>query len=88
MTMKTELWWASIGGHKCEPIRVMVRDEDGPVHWFSIGCADPHPIGPGMVLVEIIEDFEIPPRPQDAAKQRKQWEREHRQPGAGYRRFD
>jgi hypothetical protein len=88
--MKSELWWASIGGNKCEPIRVM-RDEAGhPKEWFSIGCADPHPISDGMQLVEQITSDDIPLTPKEQEKQRKQWERDHKQrhPLAGYRRFD
>ena len=83
---QSELWWASIGGHKCEPVRVMLNADGSPIEWFSIGCADAHPVGPGMTLVGKIEDGDIPPRPQDSARQRKRWEREHAN-APGYRRF-
>jgi hypothetical protein len=89
--MKFELWWASIGGNKCEPVRLM-RDKTGkPKEWFSIGCADPHAVDDGMSLVQQIQDEQIPMTPKDAERQRRKWERERARMGVnatGYRLFD
>lgn len=91
--MKTELWWASIGGNTCEPIRVVLEDNDGPPRgWFSIGCADEHTGLEGVELVTQIRDDDIPPTPAEKAAQEAAWQRAQEAARAsrprGYRRFD
>lgn len=89
--MPSELWWASVGGNTCEPIRV-IKDRNGkPKEWFSIGCADPHPIADeGFQLVAQIT---VPLTPEQAERKHAEWEAKveaDRKRGIihGYRRFD
>lgn len=83
--MKTELWWASIGGNPCEPVRV-VRGENGDT-WFSIGCADPHPLSDAVALVEEIEP--APPTPKEQKRLERAWATQAKaERSGGYRRFD
>lgn len=85
--MASELWWASIGGSDCEPIR-LIRDRKGlPKEWFSIGCGDPHSLE-GVVLIEIIPPHTIPLTHAQQKKQERAWKREQARMPAAYRRFD
>lgn len=78
---KSTLWWASVGGGKTEPIRVV--DEDGKKVFYSIGCDDPHDMDGGVELLSEIGLMPLSKRSQaaqEAANTR--WERhreQHRQ---------
>lgn len=48
----TKLWWASVGGEKTEPIRVV--DEGGKKVFYTIGCNDPHDMDGVELLGEIL----------------------------------
>lgn len=85
--MATELWWASIGGNTCEPIRVMRVTKE----WFSIGCNDSHPLTEEGV--QLVARMDAPDTPKRAEKKRLEWEakvKRDRKRGIihGYRRFE
>jgi hypothetical protein len=88
----SKLYWASIGGEKTEPVRVV--EENGKQVFYSIGCNDPH----GMEGVELLGEISGIPlsrrsqAAQDAANER--WERQRAAErtvmgrNASYRRWD
>lgn len=83
MTEKSVLWWASVGGAKCEPIRVKGNE------WFSIGCGDPHPMTDAVELVEPIAIDDIPLTKKEEKAQERAWRRDQAKLAAcHYRRFD
>lgn len=84
----TKLYWASIGGQKTEPVRVV--EENGKKVFYSIGCSDPHDIE-GVELIEEIDAMPLSKRSQsaqDAANIR--WDRYRASVGRNlsYRRWD
>lgn len=88
MTEKSVLWWASIGGAKTEPIRVV--EENGRKLFYSIGCNDPHE----MEGVELIREVGSMPMnkaslaAQAAARARWDTYRGKRGFSLGYRQFE
>ena len=84
----SKLYWASIGGNSCEPIRVMFDAVNQPREWYSIGCQDVHPITDTIELVEEITD--IPLSKKEAKEQERKWLKEQANyvRPAGYRKFD
>jgi len=83
---ETKLWWASVGGGECEPVRVTVDK----AAFYSIGCNDPHPMA-GVVLVKEIGSYDIPLNPAQAERLRlqrlKEFERARKIGNLSYRRF-
>lgn len=88
----SKLYWASIGGEKTEPVRVV--EEDGKQVFYAIGCDDPHDME-GVELLGEINGMPLSKRSraaQEAANTR--WERSRTiykaQHGwdRGYRRWD
>lgn len=82
MKVKSKLYWASIGGAKSEPIRVLENK------WYSLGCGDPHELTEAIELIEEITD--IPLNKKDTDKQERLWYKEQRRLAnlPGYRKFD
>jgi len=84
---KTELWWISVGGNKCEPARIVDKKTA-----FTIGCSDGIPIDENTI--ELVEQIEVVPlTDKQAEARRKRWERkiladEKRGIYHGYRKFD
>lgn len=71
--MKSKLYWASVGGQKTEPVRVV--ELDGKQMFYSIGCTDPHDME-GVELIAEIDAMPLSKRSeaaQDAANIR--WDR-------------
>jgi hypothetical protein len=85
-TLETKLWWASVGGEPCEPVRVAIDRS----FFYSIGCNDPHPLD-GVVLVKEIEGHHKPFSPAESEARRqerlKEFERARKSGNLGYRRF-
>lgn len=88
----SKLYWASIGGQKTEPIRVV--DENGNKVFYSIGCNDPHDMD-GVELLGEIDWMPLSKRSrsaQEAANTRWERHRERHQEEHGwdrsYRRWD
>lgn len=83
--MKSKLYWASIGGNSCEPIRVIGNE------WYSIGCQDAHPVTDSIDLVKEIID--IPLSKKEVEIQQAKWDKESKNKSIftrplGYRKFD
>jgi hypothetical protein len=85
---KTKLWWASVGGNDCEPVRV--GRKAGKEVFYSIGCADAHPLD-GVTLVQEFGD-NVPLTPAQSEHQRKLSERAFKRAVAAgnysYRQWD
>lgn len=101
MSSKSELWWVSVGGSKCEPAQVVTEKLPGSggqqpiVTVFTIGCTDGtvDPRLNGITLVQKIDDEDRPLTP--AAKKAREtlWEKRRAEERAAgihhsYRRFD
>lgn len=91
MTSKTDLWWVSVGGNKCEPARVV--SEDGKQVVYTIGCPDGILVTPesGVELVEKMDDPPLTSAASLAAKLK--WERKIEREAKlgifhGYQKFD
>jgi hypothetical protein len=69
MVTKSEIWWASVGGNSCEPVRVLT--ENGQKVFYSIGCGDAHPLD-GVVLVR---EADPPLSPKESVKERRNRDR-------------
>lgn len=82
--LETQLWWASVGGASCEPIRVRIAD-GSPAGFWSIGCTDEHSLD-GVELVKQIEPEHLPLNARQAAALERKWDRYHA-PWKGYRKF-
>jgi hypothetical protein len=85
--MRTQLWWASVGGNKTEPVRVV--KEGGRRIFYSIGCGDPHELD-GVELLEKITDMPLSKRSRaasEAANARWSAYYEANRQYLGYRRF-
>lgn len=86
--MKGQLYWASVGGSKTEPIRVVTEGERQV--FYSIGCGDPHEME-GVELLGKITEAPLSQRSQaasDAARARWDAYYEKQRANLGYRRFD
>lgn len=86
--MKGHLWWASVGGNKTEPVRVVTQGERKV--FYSIGCGDPHELE-GVELLEKITDAPLSRRSlaaSEAANARWSAYYEKNRRYLGYRRFD
>lgn len=86
-----KLYFASIGGNPCEPIRVMFDARNQPREWYSIGCQDAHPITDSIDLVKEIID--IPLSKKEVEIQQAKWDKENKNKSIftrplGYRKFD
>lgn len=86
--MKSELWWASIGGNKCEPIRI-IRKNKNDFEWYSIGCSDAHPCIDGILLIEQILNDDILHTPKEAKAAERKYNKQLKEMAKfSYRRFD
>lgn len=80
-----KIWWASVGGNPCEPVRV--RTEDSEQVFYSIGCGDAHPLD-GVILVK---EADAPLSPKESVKEQRRRDRAFKKAIAAgnyaYRRF-
>lgn len=84
--IETQLWWASVGGGSCEPIRVRIEG-GAPAGFWSIGCTDEHSLD-GVELVKQIEPTDLPLNARQAKALEAKWTRSHaREAWKGYRKF-
>lgn len=86
---KTELWWISVGGNKCEPARIVDKTTA-----FTIGCPDGIVLADNAVdLIQRIEEESIPLTVKESELRRLRWEQKVRADEArgirhGYRTFE
>jgi hypothetical protein len=86
---KTELWWISVGGNKCEPARIVDK-----AIAFTIGCPDGIILAENAVdLIKQIEEDSIPLTVKESELRRLRWEQKvaaDKKRGIyhGYRKFD
>lgn len=72
MTIKSELWWVSVGGNECEPARIVTN---GSVEeCFTIGCNDGTILFEGCGIEKVSLMSTAPNTPLKQKENNKLWE--------------